>query len=409
MSQRSSNTQKGLRQRTISNGLNLVESQVSTLYEDTKHETLTLATNSNLNWGTQALYRIQERGVCLHDINISMDIGSITGLTGGPARLCSSNGFFQRAEIKINGLVKQTLYPLANHLINQLFFSDDDRNLTNNLSNHYASPTLRTLNGATSTTYIIPLVSMFNATNMPIQTTSHEVEIILYLNPLSEVLVLNGATGVGSVPILASSVVSKITRMSPSISESRLTNMGIVSENSIYHDVLPQQYNVSTGLTRTQLILSHLAQKKVCFFMIVVRDANKVIGDGLHSYNKIQSFIITDARTNHITGGLEVTESVSKFLSQYYADSTYTSETASSAGRNGVIQDTGANVAMFSHSSNFSKAFSVGKMNGSRTYEGNESVYVTFKNALTTPTVVDVLAFCESVMTQGPFGVEVSL
>lgn len=407
MSSKSSNTQKGLKQRTISNGLNLVESQLSTIYEGTKHDLLTIPCVSQISFGGQATYKIQEKNICLHDINIAFAMGALSGLTGGPARFSNTNNWWHRCEIKQNGVVKQTILPTANHLINQLFFSDEDRTLTNNLGGHYASTAQRVLMSSSANTYILSLASLFNATSLPILTSSHEVEVILFLNPLEDIVVRNGATGTPTVQIFSSSVMSKITRMSQDIAESRLSNMAIQPEHSIFHTTKHTQYQVPTGSTTSQFVLNNLAGSKVALMMFVVRPVAGLTGDGLTTYLPISSFTIRDAANTHITGGLEVTQAVSNFLAQYWVESTYNCETALTSGKNGIIYDSSAYVQLYSHSANIVDAFHRGRMNGSREYFGNESLFLSFKSGVSVPTVVDVYCLCEAVVQQTPTSVQV--
>jgi hypothetical protein len=139
-----------------------------------------------------------------------------------------------------------------------------------------------------------------------------------------------------------------------------------------------------------------------------VRDSSKLNGDGVNTFNKIASFSIRDSANNAVTGSQEITDALAlNYLSQFWSNSTVQSETSTGSQLSGVVTDLGQNIYCYSHSSNICDAFNRGRDLGARMYEGNESLNLTFKTALTVQTTVDVFCLCQSVLRQGVSSVDV--
>ena len=352
-------------------------------------------------FGSPVSYKISDKNIALNDTSVQLTLSPVTGITGGSGvRLTSGHGLYSRAEFKINGVIRDTSYGPSNHIMTQLFNDDSDRLTLNNSCGNYASVVQRAAMAATTTPYIIPLNSLFNSSNFPLLTSSHEIEIVLYLLPLSDIVITNGGTGTPVCSIISTNLLCKTTRMPQWLAENRLANMKEMPEDTIFHSVRTTQFTAQTGATNAIINLNVLSGASVAFLMFVVRDSSKQTGDGVTTYNKVTSYSLRDATNVPISGSQDITDAMVQNLAQFWSESTYQTETSTSAQRTGVIQDTGANVYGYSHSSNIVSAVTRGRLLGARRYAGNESLQVNFKSALTTTTVVDVYALTEVVLRQ---------
>lgn len=401
MSTKSANTQKSFKQRIIQNNLNLTESQLSSVYEDNLHQLVTFQSVAPATFGSPVSYKISDKNIALNDTSIQLVTSPVTGITGGSGvRLTSGHGLYSRAEFKINGVIRDTSYGPANHILTQLMNDNADRLIMNNACGNYASTTQRAAMATATTPYIIPLNSLFNVSSFPLLTSSHEIEIVVYLLPLSDIVILNGGTGTPVCSIISTNLLCKTTRMPQWLAESRLANMKETPEDTIFHSVRTTQFTAQTGATNAIINLNVLSGASVAFLMFVVRDSSKQTGDGVTTYNKITSFSLRDATNVAISGSQDITDAMVQNLALFWSESSYQTETSTGSLTTGAVQDTGANVYGYSHSSNIISAVQRGRLLGARRYLGNESLQVYFRFPLTTTTVVDVYALTEVVLRQ---------
>lgn len=401
MSSKSANTQKGLKQRTVQNNLNLTESQLSTVYDEITHQLVSFQSVAPANFGSPVSFKISDKNISLNDTSVQFTLSAVTGVTGGTGvRLTSGHGLYTRVEYKINGVIRDTSYGPANHVLTQQMNDNADRLIMNNACGNYASPAQRATMATTVTPYIIPLSSLFNTSNYPILTASHEIEIVVYLSNLADCVILNGGTGTPVCSFLSANLLCKTTRMPQWLAESRLDNMKAMPEDTIFHSVRTTQFTAQSGVTSAIINLNVLSGASVAFLFFVVRDSNKCTGDGVTTYNKITSFSLRDATNVSISGSQDITDSMTQNLALFWSESSYQTETSNGSVASGLTQDTGANVYAYSHSSSIISAVQRGRLLGSRKYIGNESLQVNFKSALTTTTVVDVYALTECVLRQ---------
>ena len=125
-------------------------------------------------------------------------------------------------------------------------------------------------------------------------------------------------------------------------------------------------------------------------------------GDGAFTYNKITNFSILDATSTNVTSGQPISDALSlNYLSQYWSNSSYLSETATGSNSQGTIVNNGANVYCWSFSSDPMSSLNSGKLLSSRAFQGNEQLQITWTSSLATNVQVEVYAMCESILEQG--------
>ena len=342
MSSKSSNTQKSFKQRIVSENLNLVESQVSQVYDEITHQLVSFQSVAPALFGSPVSYKISDKNIALNDVSVQILLSPVTGITGGTGvRLTSGHGLYSRIEYKINGVIRDTAYGVSNHVLTQIMNDNADRVIMNNACGNYASTLQRTSMATTTSPYIIPLSSLFNTANYPIITASHEIEIVVYLNSLADCVILNGGTGTPVCSIISSNLLCRTTRMPQWLAESRLTNMTAMPEDTIFHSVRTTQFTAQTGSTNAIINLNVLSAASIAFIFFVVRDSNRQTGDGVTTYNKITSFSLRDATNVSISGSQDITDAMAQNLSLFWSESSYQAETSNGSVLSGLVQDTG--------------------------------------------------------------------
>jgi hypothetical protein len=172
-------------------------------------------------------------------------------------------------------------------------------------------------------------------------------------------------------------------------------------EHQLYHDLRYGIFNINSGVSNSQIVLSSIVGK-VAFIFFTCKFVNALTGDGAFTYNKITNFSILDSTSTNITSGQPISDALSlNYLSQFWTNSSYLSETATGSNQNGVIVNNGANVYAWSFSSDPMTALNKGKLLSSRQFFGNEQLQITWGSSLGTNVQVEVYAMTESILEQG--------
>lgn len=391
------------RSRDGSMGVNVSHSQKTNTPVGLRHEILQIPSSSMPSFGSYCVFDIKQKNVILHDTTLVINTTALTGLTGGTSpRLSPAYFWWTRIEAVVNGVILDTYYPTQQFVLNQILNPNSDRIHVNNGVGSYASPTQRSLMASTAgSNYIINLHTLFNEAHCALLTDSHNVQLRVYFDTVANIVVAGGATGTGALSINFANLVCKTTRLSPDVAQNRLALMNAQPEHLLYHDLRYGIFNINSGVTSSQIVLSSITGK-VAFIFFTAKNVNALAGDGAFTYNKITNFSILDATSTNVTSGQPITDALSlNYLSQYWTNSSYLSETSTGSNATGTIVNNGANVYCWSFSSDPMSALDSGKLLSSRPFQGNEQLQITWTSSLATNVQVEVYAMCESILEQG--------
>ena len=105
----------------------------------------------------------------------------------------------------------------------------------------------------------------------------------------------------------------------------------------LYHDLRYGIFNINSGVSTSQIVLSSITGK-VAFIFFTVKNVTALSGDGAFTYNKISNFSILDATSTNITSGQPISDALSlNYLSAYWTNSSYLCETATGSNATGNI------------------------------------------------------------------------
>jgi hypothetical protein len=288
----------------------------------------------------------------------------------------------------------------------QTFSSNEDRTLINNGAGAYGSVTQRAAKSAVSSDWIINLKTLFDQCDIALLTEAHTVQVRVMLAPMANVIVQSGATGTGSVVINSSSLLVKATRIPSDLAQHRVLSMKSVPEHYLYHALINGSFNVQSGVSQSNITLSPI-NGKVALFYFVVRPVISSSTDDSTKYTKIKSFSINNSAGSNITSGQQISSEMSlSYLSPYWTTSSYLSETATGASLTGAIVDNGANVYMWSFSSNPVRAMHTGARLSSQVFTGSETLTINWTSALTQAYTVDVFCMREQYVALSSFKVD---
>jgi hypothetical protein len=165
-------------------------------------------------------------------------------------------------------------------------------------------------------------------------------------------------------------------------------------------------FNVQSGVSQSNITLSPI-NGKVALFYFVVRPVISSSNDDSTKYTKIKSFSINNSAGSNITSGQQISSEMSlSYLSPYWTTSSYLSETATGASLTGAIVDNGANVYMWSFSSNPVRAMHTGARLSSQVFTGSETLTINWTSALTQAYTVDVFCMREQYVALSSFKVD---
>jgi hypothetical protein len=248
-------------------------------------------------------------------------------------------------------------------------------------------------------------MSIFDEAHFAQMTDSHNVQLRVYIETVTNIIVTGGATGTGAVSINYCNLICRTTKMSNEVVQNRLALMTAQPEHLIYHDCRYGTFPVNSGVSASQLVLSSITGK-VAFMFFTVRSVGSTAGDGGFTYNKIANFSILDSTSSNITSGVPITDALSlNYLSKYFTNSSYLSETATGSNANGVIVNNGANVYCYSFSSDPMNAITQGRLLSSKQFIGSEQLIINYTATLGTAAIVEVYCLTESILEVGAYSV----
>jgi hypothetical protein len=383
-------------------GINVSQVQATNTPVGLTHELLQIPSSSQPSFGSYCVFDIKQKNVLLHNMSLVVNTTALTGITGGTSnRLSPAYFWWSRCELVLNGIIFDTVYPTQQFFLNQILNDNADRIMTNNGAGNYASITQRSLMALTAgSNYIINLHTLFDEAHVALLTDSHNVQVRVYFDTVAN-LYAGGGTGTPAVTINFANLICKTTKLPPDVATNRLAHMQGNAEHQLYHDLRYGIFNINSGVSSSQIVLSSIVGK-VAFFFFTAKFVNALTGDGAFTYNKITNFSILDSTSTNITSGQPITDALSlNYLSQYWSNSSYLSETASGSNTNGTIVNNGANVYAWSFSSDPMTALNKGKLLSSRQFFGSEQLLITWTASLATNVQVEVYAMCESILEQG--------
>jgi hypothetical protein len=388
-------------------GLNLSSHQTTNTVEKLGHELYNIPSSTVATWGSLLTFDVKIREILVHNLSILLNLGSLTGLTGGSSpRLVPSYKMIERVEILINNVLVQNGNGDEQFINTQTFSSNEDRTLINNGAGAYGSVTQRAAKSAVSSDWIINLKTLFDQCDIALLTEAHTVQVRVMLAPMANVIVQSGATGTGSVVINSSSLLVKATRIPSDLAQHRVLSMKSVPEHYLYHALINGSFNVQSGVSQSNITLSPI-NGKVALFYFVVRPVISSSTDDSTKYTKIKSFSINNSAGSNITSGQQISSEMSlSYLSPYWTTSSYLSETATGASLTGAIVDNGANVYMWSFSSNPVRAMHTGARLSSQVFTGSETLTINWTSALTQAYTVDVFCMREQYVALSSFKVD---
>ena len=162
-----------------------------------------------------------------------------------------------------------------------------------------------------------------------------------------------------------------------------------------FHSTSYGLYTLTAGASNYQIVLSAIVGK-VAQLTFILRKTGELTRENSFKYQKIKDFSILNSSSINTTGGVAVSSELAlKHLNLYWNRSSISSETdAGTVDNNQYIYN-------WSFSSDNLTAIESGRLLGSKSFQGNESLIINFSSATTVNHILEVYCLMENVLTIG--------
>lgn len=405
---KSQNSNKSLSQpRNYDMGLNLSRHQTTRTPQKLVHDLLNLPSSTVPAWGSLLTFDVKVKEILVHNLSILLALSALTGLSGGVnTRLVCGYKMIERVEILINNVLVQNGNGDEQFINTQLFSTNEDRCLINSGVGAYNSVASRTAKSAVSSDWIINLKTLFDQCDVALLNDAHSIQVRVTLAPMANVIVASGGTGTGIVSINQASLLVKCTRVPSDLAQNRIISMKSIPEHYLYHALIPATFNIQSGVSQSNITLSPI-NGNIAVFYFVVRNVIQTSNDDSLKFNKIKSFSISNSSGSNITTGQQISSEMSlSYLSPYWTESSYLSEQSAGASLIGSVVDNGANVYMWSFSSNPVRAMKTGARLTSHMFSGQETLTINWVTPLSNAVTVDVFTMREQYVALSSYKVD---
>jgi hypothetical protein len=291
--------------RTINHqGLNIPNSQHTSIPSGLKHETVIIPSTSQPSWGSYFVFDFKEKALTLHNIAIQFNVSAITGLTGASGvRYTTAYNWFNRIEIVINNQVIDTIYPEQQFLMNNLFVTDEDRALVNFAAGSYSNTTQRSNLASATSDYYVNLWTLFNQCNPALLYPKDDIQLRVYMDTFSNNwTATTSGTGTAASTINAANLICTITRLSSDINHSKMLHLSKQIEHYKFSELRYGVFASNSGSTSYNYVLNSIVGK-VDYLIFIVRDSTSLDKESSIKFNRIKNFSILDSTSTNITGG----------------------------------------------------------------------------------------------------------
>jgi hypothetical protein len=394
--------------RTKVGNMSLTADQATTVPGGLKTEVCIIPSTSAPGYGSYFVIDIKEKNILLHNIVLQFNINQITGLTGSVANFPHFNPMFYaftRIEIVMNGTVLDTIYGNQQFIMNQLFWSDQDRAYINAAAGHYASQAQRNALATSASNYYVNLKTLFDQNSVPILTTAHEIQLRVYTDSIANIVNQSTLTGTPVANINFCNAICRVTRLPTTVVSQQLALMSKLPFSHIFHDLRYATFTLASGVTSSTVVLTPVVGR-VAALIFVARPTASLTGNNAFSYTAISNFAVLNSSSSNIVGGQAINSALAlEILGMYNVRSSYLCETSVGANTVGTVQNNNANVYIWSFSSDLIGAVSNGQCLNSYQFQGNEQLQIQWASTLAASMQMDVYALTEAVLTQGVSGI----
>ena len=365
-----------------------------------QHSYLVLNTNNVSTFGGYSNIDVNLQGYVIHEATLQINISAISGVTASglfPC-FCSAFKFFVSCTVTNNNNVLDLFDSQSNYIINQLYNNYEDAVFINNASSPYNSASSRFAMSSTTSTYLVPLrIGIFNQARTELLNSNHSIRLSFLMETLTNIINQSTIVGTPTATLNSVSLLLKVSKYEQSIIQNKLLQLQRNPLCKLYNSYAYQPAIVNSGATSAIINLSNFAGLNIQFIYFVIRLSSALTkSEGFLFLNNLTNYSFLSSSGENLSG--------QPITSQ---QSLYVYNKSNTLGCFTAIDSTyGCVFSIFHTSDAISTMTQPGSgVYGHRSYNGSESLVLTFSSALAANVTLDIYASVTSMLKQTPLGI----
>ena len=147
------------------------------------------------------------------------------------------------------------------------------------------------LSSTAGTNYYIKLRTLYIEFHIAILSDSNNLQLLIYMEPLANVVALSGGTGTAPATINFANVMCKVLNIPSDIAGDRLNEMIKKCDQSFYNNLKYNAFAVNSGVKQTTVLLTPF-----------IRPAASLAQDSAYQFTVISNFGILDLTSSNCLG-----------------------------------------------------------------------------------------------------------
>ena len=299
----------------------------------TKYEHLITPSTSAPSFGSPVTIQFRQKNVDLSQLILEFYLTAISGTTSvetSSVSYVSAFYFWDKCEILVAGQTVDTIYSWQNFLVHQLFHDTEERTHINTAAGDYASHSSRATKSASANYWYCPLFSAFNVSSYPFLQNSGDLELRIWLNPISSCYTVS-SSGTASNISGSISALNLITR------QTRHPNHVWNALGTLFRKASALDYPILDSKTQSWTITSSSTASLVMssitgyvpYIVFVIRSSSPT-GSSQWTYNTtLTQFEILSSSSENIVGGQPVKDEFARLiLGHQWSNSLYLTESS---------------------------------------------------------------------------------
>lgn len=385
-----------------SKGLYLPSTQISEVPQNVRHESIIVPSTSQPNWGGYFVFDFREKSCIIHDLAIQFQVGQIVPQTGDASpvpRYTSCHQWYNRIELVLNNNVIDTIYPVQQFLLHNLFLKDEKRRIVNTGAGMYNNVTSRyTMSQQSTNLWHLPLWTFFKNGHLPMLYPKDDLQLRVYMDTFANSTVLTSGKTYAT-PSISANLIVDLTRLGQEVNLYKLQELNKRAHHYKFNELRYASISVSNISTSapTSIILNAITGR-VSFLMFVVRPSSTgLTNDNELLFARIKDFSILDSTSTNISGGQVVTHEMYQSLLAYkWVESTFLTEIAFDGASN-------MSAYLYCFGAEPGETAETGATFNSHLFQGNEQLIINWRSdTVSQGYQIDVFAHVEGCIESTP-------
>ena len=350
-----------------------------------QHLILTTPSSSTPSVGSYFVIDLKQKNIQVHKLSL---LFNVTSNDARPLTPCWS--WFNHIDLVIGSTIVDTLYSDFNFIRAQTENVDADRTMFNYSAGNYLDLTSNANKWSDSSPHYatLNLNTFYTQGNVPILTTSNELQLRVYLNDASYWF-MDPAHIKDQITINSCSLISSVTVIPDQGAQMEIARISKVPNDYMFSSTLHSIYNQVSGTSTANITLTSITGSVHAIYF-TVRHTKETNFSNWYKFREVAQFEILSASGSNIVGGSPL---LSDFVllelgHKWFPGSSFTAEPFSGTNDSYVY--------CYSFSNDMRKASKYGGHHTTYRFIGSEQLKITFPRTLDFDIQIDVWAQAEA-------------